>query len=703
MSRVDDPKRLAALRDANLLDTPREERYDRLTRLAAAALRVPVALISVVDRDRQFFKSAIGLAEPWDSARGTALSHSFCRHVVETEAALVVPNSRAHALVRDNPAIVELGVAAYLGVPLALDDGTVLGAVCGIDNAPHEWTDADLVVLQDIAALAALEISSQRATTLLRAQAEELRTARDAAEAGRRAKDQFLAMISHELRTPLNGVIGLAGLLLDSRLDQSARLQANMLRDAADHLLELINDLLDYSKLDAGRLEFEEQPYAVEAVVQGALDLMASRAHAKGLEIGAFISPDVPPLLLGDGGRLRRVLLNLLGNAVKFTTSGSVMLDVGLAGCAAGGCELEFAISDTGPGIPPDMQPLLFEEFSQLGGGAARRQDGTGLGLAICRRLVRRMGGDITVASEPAVGSVFRFTIRQPVVEPAPGSQPRGQARLAGERVLVLSASAAAGDLLCRQVSSRGGRAQRAVFGAVGLRALRLAAEEGAPFHACIIDQGLPGEGADAFAAGVRAEPQIAATRLVLVGTTEPRTGPDDAARRLFDAWLLKPAPVDTLIFRLLGTTPPRAADPAPAAPARPSTLRVLVAEDNATNQAVIRGLLGKLGHRADIVLDGHEAVRAVAERPYDLIFMDVMMPGLDGVDATRRIRTLAPPAGTVPILALTADAFTQNHRTYLEAGMQGVLTKPVTLQALRDAIARLPDAAGELSERTAS
>jgi signal transduction histidine kinase/CheY-like chemotaxis protein len=520
--------------------------------------------------------------------------------------------------------------------------------------------------------------------------AEDLAQARDAAEAGNRAKAQFLAMISHELRTPLNGVIGLAGLLLDGTLDAQSTLHAKMLRDAADHLMELINDLLDFTKLEVDRLEFEALPYALDGVVQSALDLLAGRAHAKGLEIGAFVSPDVPPYLIGDSGRLRQVLLNLLGNAVKFTATGSVILDVAARDKSGGMCELEFSVADTGPGIPADEIPLLFEEFSQLDSTVSRQIGGTGLGLAICRRLVRRMGGDISVGSRVGEGSVFRFTIRQqPAPRPA-GDPPSGQVRLAGQKILVLHAGAIGGGLLARQIAGRGGAVSISPSPEAALRALHDAAQAGAPFQACVVDHGLPASGAESFAASVRAEQALRAPRLVLVSTSDFGAAGKDADR--FDARLLKPVPVNTLIYRLEGAHPAGTDDLGEAtesAAGKAPGMRILVAEDNKTNQAVIRAMLAKLGHRADIVANGQEAVQAVHDRPYDLVLMDVMMPELDGLAATACIRALPGKAALVPVVALTADASLDRHAIYRAAGMQAVLTKPLSLQALSSALAQ--------------
>jgi PAS domain S-box-containing protein len=520
--------------------------------------------------------------------------------------------------------------------------------------------------------------------------------AREAALATQRVKDEFLAMISHELRTPLNGIIGLAGLLLDGSLDAQSRLHAKMLRDAGDHLLEVINDLLDYTKLDAGRLEFEYVTFELDGMVQSALDLLAHRANTKSLEIGAYISPDIPSELIGDPGRLRQVLLNLLGNAVKFTDTGSVMVEVFTRSRNTDSIVLEFTVSDTGIGIRAEDMVHLFHEFSQVDSSVSRRFGGTGLGLAICKRLTTSMGGEIWVESTPGQGSVFHFTVALSTIPDMTGQRRDGRARLRAERILVLDNGTAYGNLLTRQIESRGGVAERSISPAAALETARRAVAAGKPFRAIVIDHSLPASGAEDFGSLVRADPLLRVTRLVLVSTTDfeletPGRESSTLNAPRFDVRLLKPVPVNTLIYRLIGPAGGPAGESATqdrrVIPPRQQAMRILVAEDNQTNQAVLRAMLGKLGHRADAVGNGLEALDAVRERPYDLVLMDVMMPELDGIEATRRIRELPGKAGKVPVIALTADASPDHHVSFRAAGVDTVMIKPVTLRALQSAL----------------
>ncbi|WP_294540346.1 amino acid permease [uncultured Rhodoblastus sp.] len=523
--------------------------------------------------------------------------------------------------------------------------------------------------------------------------AAELILARDAAEAGNRSKAEFLAIISHELRTPLNGVIGLAGLLLDADLDDRSRRYVETLNEAGDHLLQLINDLLDFSKLEANQFVFEEVVFDLDSVLLSVLDLIGARARAKGLKLSKHMSDQCPPVLIGDPGRLRQVLSNLLGNAVKFTEKGAVSVEVRRLPSSDAEALLEFAITDTGIGIASDKLPLLFREFSQIDSSISRRFGGTGLGLAISRRLVTRMGGTIRAESRLGQGSTFRFTSRFKLAKAPLESVDESPMRLDGRRILIVDTCEANQKIAAQQVSDRGATVVALSDPRETLARLRLATSNGAPFDAVVINRNLPDFDGNSLAREIRAGYDFAGLRLILASSGELDFDQHVLMEGSFDAILANPVSANGLV-RVLGGGEKKRAPPektgtgiiaSSARKAGKAKIRVLVAEDNQTNQLVIRALLEKAGVRVDLVANGLEAVSAVRERPYDLVLMDVMMPELDGVSATRQIRALPGAQGRIPIIGLTANVSEEDHAAFRAAGMDRVITKPVRYQQLEE------------------
>jgi signal transduction histidine kinase/CheY-like chemotaxis protein len=523
--------------------------------------------------------------------------------------------------------------------------------------------------------------------------AAELILARDAAEAGNRSKAEFLAIISHELRTPLNGVIGLAGLLLDGELDARSRRYAETLHEAGDHLLELINDLLDFSKLEASQLEFEEVVFDLDNVLLSVLDMIGPRARAKGLTLSKYMSTDIPPVLIGDPGRLRQVLGNLLGNAVKFTEKGAVSIEVRCLRSSDDEALLDFAISDTGIGMAPEKLPLLFREFSQIDSSISRRFGGTGLGLAICKRLVTRMGGTIHAESRLGQGSTFRFTSQFTLAKAPLERVEESSVRLDGRRILIVDMCEENKSSVARQVSDSGATVVTLGDPRETLARLRLAASKGAPFDAIVINRNLPDLDGNSLAREIRAERDFGGLRLILITAGDVDFDQRVLLEGSFDAVLASPVAVHRLVrvlcagaFNRTAPEKTRTEKLAPSAQAaiKPK-IRVLVAEDNQTNQLVIKALLEKAGVRVDLVGNGLEAVSAVSERPYDLVLMDVMMPELDGVAATRQIRALPGAQSRVPIIGLTANVSKEDHAAFKTAGMDKVLTKPIRYQQLKE------------------
>ncbi|HET7458172.1 MAG TPA: GAF domain-containing sensor histidine kinase [Gemmatimonadaceae bacterium] len=405
---VADPERLAALHATALLDSPAEAAFDRLTRLASRLLRAPVALVSLVDADRQFFKSCVGLPEPWASARQTPLSHSFCRHAVELRAPLVISDAREHPLVRDNLGIPDLGVIAYAGIPLTTGDGHTLGSFCVIDHEPRQWTDDEIATLGDLASAAVTEIE-------LRAALRRAEDARAEAAAANRAKDDFLALVNHELRTPLSGIASNAQMLAmgicGPVTEQQAR-AVERIRLSQHHLTGLIAQLLDFKRIAAGHVDYDVVVVTAADAIGAAAAIVESELEERALRF-EHREPQGGVAVRADPDKLRQVLVNLLANAAKFTPAGgSVILDCDGNGDAE---VVRITVRDTGIGIPADQLDAVFEPFVQVKDArrpaAANGGGGTGLGLAISRALARGMGGDLTAESTPGVGSAFTVTL----------------------------------------------------------------------------------------------------------------------------------------------------------------------------------------------------------------------------------------------------------------------------------------------------
>lgn len=399
---VESSDRLHALLRTELLDTAAEESFDRLTRLAARLLNVPVSLVSLVDKDRQFFKSQCGLPEPWASARETPLSHSFCQHAVAQAEPLIVRDARDHPLVSENLAIADLNVIAYAGIPLITSGGHVLGSFCAIDSEPRDWTDAEISVLRDLADSVVTEIELRAAIRQSERKAKE-------AEAAARARDEMMAIVSHDLRDPLNTIRLSIGLMLDilpqHDVREFERRQLAIIRRSAERMERLIQDLLDVTRIEAGRLSIEPEPLRVGQVLSDAIDAFRQKAQAAALELTTEAVGETDKLF-ADRDRLLQVFSNLIGNAMKFTPEGG-RISV-KAYPQEGG--VRFDVADTGPGIRAEHLPHLFDRFWQAN-DAARR--GAGLGLAICRGIVEAHGGRLWVESTPGKGSTFSFILPQ--------------------------------------------------------------------------------------------------------------------------------------------------------------------------------------------------------------------------------------------------------------------------------------------------